>query len=198
MKVFIIGLPKSGNTRFAKALAEDTSTHYISASDWVQSTFRLPRQEESRDDYDQAYHEFYVKRIQINQNLCVDNVQQAMFAADGIDAFVIDGLIHPGDFTRLFDINKDVVVFLNRTDSPATPKDYEGVAVNVLRDYCLYLATLGLLPRERWLEYNYRIPGEESDFVKQLGKHNTVTITKSINKAIEHLKGELCKLQTGN
>lgn len=195
MKIFIIGLPKSGSTRVAKTLAEDPSLHYVSATDWLQSTFRPPRHDEKKEDYDLAYLEFYVNRLKVNQSICIENVIDVMKSAGTGKDFIIDGIINPGDLSRLLDFNTDVIVFLNRTDSPVTPKDYEGVAVNVMRDYCLYLATVGLLPKNRWLEYNYKLPGEESDFIKHLGKHNTVTITRSINKAIEHLKGELCKLR---
>lgn len=195
MKTFVIGLPQSGRSRIAKALAEDPQLHYVSATDWLASTFRPPRPDERKEDYEQAYFEFYVGRLKADQDVVIDNILEAMSASDS-NHFVIDGISNPADFTYLFNPELDVVVFLNRTDSEAPTKDYEGVSVNVMRDYALYLSLLGLLPRERWLEYNYKVPGEESDFVKQTGKHNSVFIIKSINKVIEHLRGELCKLLT--
>lgn len=195
MKTFIIGLPQSGRSRIAKALAEDSRLHYISATDWLASTFRPPRPEEKKEDFEQAYHDYYIGRLKEDQDIVTTNLYEAM-SASGADHFIIDGISNPSDFTYIFNPEFDAVVFLNRTDAESAAKDYEGVSVNVMRDYSLYLSLLGLLPRERWLEYNYKIPGEESDFVKQTGKHNSVFIIKSINKVIEHLRGELCKLLT--
>lgn len=195
MKVFVIGLPQSGRTTVAKALAED-NYHYISAIDWIQNTFRPFHHHEDKDDYRVEYENFYFSRLKVNPYLSIDNILDIIDVVGKTNNFVIDGILNPKDFFHLFNYNEDVVVFLNRTDPSPDPKDFEGVAVNVMRDYCLYLATTKLLDKQRWLEYNLKIPGENSDFIKQLGKHNLVTITKSIKTAINHLKGELCKLQT--
>lgn len=191
MKIYIIGLPGSGRTRVAKSLSEDSRLHYISATDWLRSTFRPPHAKESKEDYDIEYHNYYVGRVKQDQWVCVDNIFDIQSSVNS-KHFVVDGVISPFDFMYCFDPKYDMVVFLNRTDTTSVPKDYEGVAVNVMRDYCLYNALMGILSRDRWLEYNYKIPGEEVDSLKSTGKHNSVFITKSINKAIEHLRGEVC------
>lgn len=195
MNVYIIGEHLSGKTTVARALAEEPNYHYISGSGWLESTFRFPYPKENPFEFQEELFKFKVNRLIVDPYIVSDNILDIMNAVDS-DHYVVDGLVNPKDFIHLFDYNEDVIVFLNRTDSPEDSKNYESIAINVIRDYCLYLATVGLLPREKWLEYNFKIPGEESDFVKQLGKHNLVTITRSINRAILHLKGELCKLQT--
>lgn len=193
MKVFIIGLPHTGSTKIARSLSDLTGFHYVSATAWLESTFRPPHKGEKKDDYEQAFQSFYSERLKLNPSLCIDNMIDSMLAVEQ-ENFIIDGIQNPSDFTYCFDYNTDVAIFLNRTDAPQSPKDHEGVSVNVMRDCCLYQALMGLLPRERWLEYNYKIPGEESDFVKETGKHNSVFIIKSLNKVIEHIKGKLCAL----
>lgn len=193
MKIFILGLNKSGRTTVAKALISD-DIYYISAVDWLSATFRDPNKGEKLEDFQYEYNEYYVNRLKLNAYLCVDNIYDIMETNKTVDHFVIDGVMNPKDFLHLFDYNKDVVVFLNRIDNMTNGKDYEGIGINVMRDYCLWLATMGFLSKERWVEYNYRIPGEESDFIKTLGAKNSVTITKSINKAIEDLKGKLWHL----
>ena len=99
----------------------------------------------------------------------------------------LDGVNNPRDLARLFNYNEDVIVFLNRTDSEPEFKDYENVGLTVMRDYCYWLSSAGLLPKERWLEFNFKIPGDDSDVVKQLGSKNTLYIFKSINKVSKFL-----------
>lgn len=210
MKVFVLGLPSSGRTTVANRISKETGRyHYINCSSIIKSLFRPQSVGEKDEIYEQELFEFYNNVLKVNPNICLDNINSTIKAFEkfgentgklGLGAlecnFIIDGIINPYDFVHLLDYNKDVVIFLNRTDSTSSYRDHEGVAVNVMRDYCLYLSTVSLMPRNRWLEYNLKIPGEESNFIKQLGKHNTVTITKSLNSAVEHIKGELCKLQT--
>jgi hypothetical protein len=69
--------------------------------------------------------------------------------------------------------------------------DHENIGVSVIRDYCFWLSSASLINKSNWLEYNFRIPGEDSEFIKNLGSKNSVFIVKSIKKAISHLKEKL-------
>lgn len=195
MKTFILGLPNSGRTTVAQSLTEDKITYYVSAVDWMRSTFRKHNPKETDQDYDAAFQEYYIARMKLNPRLCIDNVLDIIDTNNTSEHFVIDGILNPKDFIHLFDYNEDVVVFLNRTDNMSNGKDYESVSINVMRDYCVWLATMGFLPKDRWVEYNYKIPGEESDFIKTLGARNSVIITKSITRAIKDLRDKLWHLQ---
>lgn len=194
MKVFILGLPNSGRTTVAKSLINENN-YYISAVDWLATTFRDRNKGESTEDFQSSYNEYYVERLKLNPYLIVDNIYDVIETNKISNHFVIDGIFNPKDFSHLFDYNKDVVVFLNRIDNMTNGKDHDGIGINVMRDYCLWLATMGFLPKDRWLEYNYKIPGEESDVIKTLGAKNSVTITRSINRAITDLKDRLWHLQ---
>jgi hypothetical protein len=88
---------------------------------------------------------------------------------------------------------EDFIVFLNRTNNEVDLKDYENIGVSVMRDYCFWLSSANNLDKNNWFEYNFNIPGEESDWVKSLGHKNSVFIVKSINKVISHLKERLLK-----
>jgi hypothetical protein len=58
------------------------------------------------------------------------------------------------------------------------------------------MSAAGVLNKDRWLEYNFKIPGEDSDFVKAMGAQNSVFIVKSINKVISHLIERLEKVSS--
>ena len=191
MKVFILGLAESGKTTLAKSLSGGSTTCYISAVDWVKSTFRSARPKEESEDYEKAELDFVSERLKLNPDLFVNNINEIMKINKHASTFIIDGVDSPRDFARLFDYNKDIAIFLNRTDNPETIKDSEGIAHNIIRDYCLWLTTMNLLNKDRWWEFNFRLPGEDSEFVKELVSRNHVTITKSFDKAIRIIKERL-------
>ncbi len=195
MKVFILGLSQCGKTTVAKALAQSPDAFSVTVSAWLKANFRYCNVGEDQEDYEKARNEFLALGLNRDANLITDSIETTISLHSdfnpNIKKFIIDGITSPRDFTKLFDYTTDVAIFLNRVDNPVEVTDYEGIGQNVIRDYCLWLSTMGLLPKERWTEYNYRLPGEESNFVKELSSRNLVTITKNINKAIEIMRTRL-------
>lgn len=192
MRIFIIGLPKSGRTTVSEALCQAHGFEYIDAMSWVRSTFREQKPGEHPHQYEDDYQQYLTKRMMVNPWFVSDHIYEMMKVANKEDAtFVIDGVASPKDFTTLFDYKQDVVVFLNRVGFDHEVRDHESIGVSVIRDYCTWMSAAGLLNKERWLEYNFKIPGEDSDHVKQMGAHNSVFIVKSIKKVISHLTERL-------
>lgn len=197
MKIFIVGMPQSGRTTVSKALCEDGKRQYIDAVSWVRSTFRTPHDGEKPSQYEDEYHHWFTNRLKLNDGLITDNVMDTINAYDTkanekLD-FVIDGIFSPRDLVQMFNYNEDVIVFLNRTNNSSEYKDYENIGVSVMRDYCFWLSSANLLPKTRWFEYNFAIPGENSDQIKCLGHKNSVFIAKSISRVISHLKEKLAE-----
>lgn len=196
MKIFVVGMPESGRSTVAKALCQSDDYRYVDASSWVKSTFREQKAGEHPQQYFDEYHTWYTIRLKLNPDMILNHIYDSMDAYDqntsgDLYNFVIDGVSSPKDFTELFDFNKDVVVFLNRTNNAADYQDYENIGISVMRDYCFWLSSTNLLAKNRWLEYNFQIPGEESDYIKSLGSKNSVFIVKSLNRVISHLKESL-------
>lgn len=191
MKVFIVGLPNSGRTTVAKALAEKEGSFYIDACSWVRNGFRKQADKEPDQKFQDEYFHYVsdlLKRYpDMVSDYIRDRVEDCIIESPHTKIFVIDGLHSPKDIVSLFDYNEDYIVFLNRTDSDTDYKDYESIGVSVTRDYCYWLSSANLLNKERWLEFNFKIPGEDSNFIKVLGSKNTVMIVKSINKVISIL-----------
>lgn len=194
MNIFIVGLPKSGKTTLSKALSKDGTYQHIDSSSWIKSTFRDKREDEHIEQYEEAYCQFFINRMKIDPHLCIKNIEDTM-ASYSNSKFIIDGLVGPKDFIQLFDYSKDVVIFLNRIDGDVEYKDYQSIGISVMRDYCFWLAAAGLLAKSKWIEYNFRIPGELDDHVKVLGSKNTVYLVKSLDKVISHFQERLLNLQ---
>lgn len=186
MKIFVVGLPKSCRTSVSKAIAEAYGFGYIDAMSWVRSTFRNQKEDEHPQQYEDDYQQYLTKRMLVNPNFVINHVSDMMQIHQHHN-FVIDGVASPQDFANLFDFRQDIVVFLNRTDNESDHRDHESIGVSVIRDYCFWMSAAGVLPKERWLEYNFKVPGDDSDYVKQMGAQNSVFIVRSLNKVISHL-----------
>jgi hypothetical protein len=199
MKIFIIGLPRSGRTTVAKAVVEAHGFEYIDAMSWVRSAFRVPKEGEHPHQYEDEYQQYLTARMMANPLFVSNNVSdiinsinnQKYVSVFNPPTFVIDGVSSPKDFAALFNYREDVIVFLNRTDNEHEYRDHENIGASVIRDYCFWMSAAGLLNKNRWLEYNFRIPGEPSDHVKVMGAQNSVFITKSIVRVISHLIVEI-------
>ena len=187
MKVFIVGLPKSGRTTVAKALVKAHDWKYIDAMSWVRSTFRAHKDGEHLQQYEDDYQQYLTKRTMINPWFVSDHIAEMMrVGGDNNNIFVIDGVASPKDFVSLFDFREDIIIFLNRTDNEYEYRDHENIGTSVIRDYCFWMSAAGLLTKNRWLEYNFKMLGEDSNYIKAMGAQNSVFIVRSISKAISH------------
>ncbi len=189
MNIFIIGLPKSGRTTVAKALTKRFELYgwtHVDATSWVRSTFRTPKEGEQISQYEDEYQAFLSKRLLSKPSLITDHINE-MVNVSSPSVFVIDGINSPRDFINYFDYRKDIVIFLNRNDNEYEYRDHENIAVSVMRDYCFWMASAGLIAKERWLEFNFKMLGDDSDFIKVMGVQNTVILVRSLNKVVQHL-----------
>lgn len=189
MNIFLIGLPQNGSEKVAEALTKDESHYLIDASYWWKSQFRDREENEHIQQYQDEYNVFLTQSLKENPLFVLNKIQSIMKDNESLNKpFVINGTSNPKDFTHLFDYRTDMVVFLNRIDNGVDARDHENIAISCIRDYCFYLAAHGLLNKERWIEYNYKMPGEEFEFVKSLGSKNSVFIARSLDRAITHLQ----------
>lgn len=191
MKIFIIGLPQSGRTTIAKSLCQDKGFNYVDTFSWIRSNFRDIKPGEHPQQFEDEFHYWFIGRLKSNPRMIVDVIHSTMDSYQGGN-FVIDGLNSPKDFAELFDFNTDFVVFLNRTNNQdIIAHDYQNIGVSVVRDYCFWLSSAGLLPKSRWFEYNFKLSDEDSDSFKAMGSKNSVFMIRSFKKVIAHLKDTL-------
>jgi hypothetical protein len=184
MRVFIIGLPENGCDIVSKALCQELEMPYIDACSWVQHIFRDKKTDEHEQQYQELFDEFLTEKLKIDSDLYLNHITSSLQIYQ--NNAIISGLHSPREFVKLFDYTKDIVIFLNRIDTDSVKEEYS-IGISVIRDYCYYLASSKLLTRDKWIEINYKLLGEESDFVKSLGSKNSIFLVKNIKKAIEVL-----------
>lgn len=186
MNIFVVGLPKSGRSTFAKALANQLGFIYIDVASWVLSTFRNKNSDETLRQYQDAQADYILERLKKDPNLLDRNLIDAM-SCQKSSRFIVDGCLSPKDFTTAFNYNEDFVVFLNRLDNESEYKDHENIAISTIKDYCYWLSSAKLIIRDRWLEFNFPMAGtDSSNLVKELGNHNKVLICKSFLSVINY------------
>lgn len=191
MNIYVIGLPKAGRTTVAKAVSSNLGYVYLSASDWILKTFRQPKPDEHEQSYKDEYQKYFFDRLRLNPNICIENIVDTISCHKDSN-FVIDGISSPRDFINLFDINRDIVVILNRTDNDAYHQDHDSIFISTIKDYCFWMASAELINKQRWLEFNFKLNSKEStNEIKYMGTKNTVCLAKSINAVINNLQDKL-------
>jgi predicted transcriptional regulator len=80
-----------------------------------------------------------------------------------------------------------MIVILNRIDNDHYITDYDNISLNIIRDYCFWLSDSGLLSKDKWIEYNFKITEDSSDFIKKLSDKSTIYLVKSLNTVISHI-----------
>lgn len=194
MNIFIIGLPKSGKTTVAKILEQTLGFKYLNISDWIKTQFRNQHPNEHEQHFKEEFSNYFFNLFKDEPSMCADYAIDAM-AEYGLEhQYVIDGIMSPRDFSQLFDAEKDIVVILNRTDNDEFLQDHENIGLSTIRDYCFWTSAIGALAKSRWIEYNFKMFGEDSDYVKILGAKNSVYLVKSMNNVLSHLQNKVKEL----
>lgn len=194
MNIFILGLPKSGKTTIAKFVEQSLGFKYLNVSEWVKTQFRNRHHGEHEQHFKEEFAHYFFNLFKEEPSMCADYANDTM-AEYGLDQnYVIEGVLSPRDFIQLFNLEKDVVVFLNRTDNDEYFQDHENISLPTMRDYCFWASAIGALPKSRWIEYNFKLHGEDSEYVKNLGAKNSVFLVKSINNVIAHLQDKIKEL----
>lgn len=178
MNIFIIGFGNSGRTTIAKALASHLDYKYV---DSAINIFRTKLPNEDKESYEELIDSCMTNLLNLNPNIVVDQLKNTKNS-------IIDNIQSPYDMINLFNSKEDYIIFCNRTDNEVAFFDKAKIGTSLIKDYCYWLSAMNLLDKERWLEINYKLPGEQSDFVKKLQNRNSVYIVKNINKAISLLK----------
>jgi len=196
MKIFITGLAKTGRTTIANTLASIEGNHYISAMDWIRAGFRPRAKGEDHLDYERSLADYVSERLKLNYTLVSDNIESIIKSCPSKN-YIIDGLVTPQDFIKLFNPTEDIRIVLNRLDNDVDATEQDSIADIAIRDYCSWLSAMNLITKDNWIEYNFRSSGKSGGTIKKMGSRNTVFIVSSLEDVIKHVK-ELLFPQSAN
>ncbi len=185
MKIFVIGTNNSGKTKFCQEIVNKNPEFiYYSYNQLLKNSFGHRFKNEPADDFLKSFEKY-------SFNILFDNPKYLEYNYYNENLFnnvVIDDIFSPTDFIKLFDYKNDIVVFLNRTDisEETLYSEQETVFVNLCRDYCFWLATVEMLNKKNWQEYNFKMTAPNNGFLKVVGIKNTLNLTSNLEAAIDH------------
>lgn len=165
MRIYVLGQSGSGKTPFSKMVGEKLNLPVISAGNWINGRISLDKQISKQKAIDLTT-ETSIKELRNDPDVCIDYVVQLLNMV-GSDA-IIEGIKNPRDFATLFDISKDLVIFLNRDKNPYTASSFE-MGIVVIDHYVNWAASTGLLDQEKRVNFKYEIselPSVVENFVK--------------------------------
>jgi len=151
MKIFVIGFSQSGKSTLAKALSETFDAVHISASNWTKQ-FEINKSDlEYRAKVTNASREALSKDHLISVQAIRTEVLESKKAIK-----IIEGIRNPFDFTHLFDIKNDYVIFLFPCDVVASDS-FDG-GVKVIQDTALWMLANNMIQIERiFIERNHTV-----------------------------------------
>jgi len=104
--------------------------------------------------------------------------------------YIIDGIVNIDIIVNFFDSKKDYIIFMNKLDGQEEVETKYSILNGLTRDYCFYLSTMNSLPRDRWIEYNFKSSNVIRQ-VKKMGTHNTIYVVPNYDFVLENVKQHL-------
>jgi len=160
--IFLFGARGSGKTPFADMVSKELGINIISVSQWLK-----PLTEELVFAHKQQQIDT-VTNININELIKDPNGFVNYVKSFEDTPAIIDGICNIYDFSRLFDIRRDLIVFLNRNENPYKTNLFETGLLQI-DSYLNWSAALGLIDKERRINYKFDMKDLREvadDFVK--------------------------------
>ena len=171
MKIFAIGSDNTSNLSFSLGISKEIESSNVLYYDfnWMESN--------SFDyvDYLQSGYKLDINLTYDYYNLHINN--------DKYKNHIIANISNPKDFINLFDHSKDKVIMINNLSFVG--EDIDVICLSTSRDYCFWLASANLLPKESWIEYTFKDKGEDKE-IKKLGAKNSIFTVGNLQQAINH------------
>ena len=153
----------TGKTPFSELVAKQLGIKCISASEWLKPL--IDKEFKTKQDHIDGLTELTIKELQKNPDACLDYIE---LTHDLTQPLVIEGVRNLRDFVHLADLQRDVMVFLNRKGNPHRPGSFD-YGVVVISDYVNWAANNNLTDKEKRVSFQYTIdelPAVVDNFVK--------------------------------
>lgn len=153
MKIFIIGISKTGKSTLSKYLSEKYNIEHIQASKSIRNTFKYKEEDyNSQQEFIEAITEYSIKLNQKEpyfiSNYIINNYNLKKDV-------LIEGIRNPNNFFSLFDITKDKVIILDYLNNKIEKTNFEQ-GIDIIKEYLKWNVELDIISKNRIqiLEYN--------------------------------------------
>lgn len=189
LKIFIIGYTKVGKSTLSnilqKKLENDFKCKYISASEYFKQYFPNPPSDpKEHKKYVNEITEFSLKKLQKDPFCNAKYLKKKIKKIKDTDIIILDGIRNPNDFNKLFNIKRDIVIFLKHKDISASTY-FEEFGVKAIKKKIIFDY------------YNYLIP-YKNVFNETLNSDDFIKLQIELEELSEKVKKELKRKQDAN
>lgn len=153
MKIFIIGISKTGKSTISKYLSEKYNVEHIQASASIRNTFQYKEENyNTQQEFIEAITKYSIKLNQKEpyfiSNYIINNYNLKKDV-------IIEGIRNPNNFFSLFDITKDKVIILDYLNNEINKTTFEK-GIDVIKEYLKWNIEHNIIDSNRvqFLEYH--------------------------------------------
>lgn len=153
MKIFIIGISKTGKSTLSTYLSNKYNLEHIQSSLSIRNSFKYKESDfNNKQEFINAITEYSIELNKKVPNFISTYIKKNYDLTKNV---IIEGIRNPNNFFDLFDINKDKVIFLDYLNNEVKQTKFED-GIDVIKHYLNWNLELNIIPQNRiqYLIYN--------------------------------------------
>ncbi len=180
MKVFMLGLSRTGKTPVAEAIAAELGYELLPAGGWAKHSFTTKCS--TMDEYVRRLTRHSVEKLQTNFTAGLDHLR-ALLLPTG--SYVIDGERNPYDFIHLFDPATDFAIVLSQAVHTVAATGFE-LGVEVIGGYLDWLHRNRFIAPGQYRSYQF-----EDLYARNCPQTPQQSLEANIHRIVDQLRRDL-------
>lgn len=146
MKIFIIGISKTGKSTLSIYLSNKYNLEHIQSSLSIRNSFEYKESDfNNKQDFINAITQYSIELNQKVPNFISTYIKNNYDLTKNI---IIEGIRNPNNFFDLFNINEDKVIFLDYLNNEVKQTKFEN-GINIIKDYLNWNLELNIIQKNR-------------------------------------------------
>lgn len=146
MKIFIIGISKTGKSTLSTYLSNKYNLEHIKSSLSIRNSFEYKESDfNNKQDFINAITEYSIELNQKVPNFISTYIKNNYDLTKNV---IIEGIRNPNNFFDLFNINEDKVIFLDYLNNEVKQTKFEN-GIDVIKHYLNWNLELNIIPQNR-------------------------------------------------
>lgn len=153
MKIFIIGISKTGKSTLSTYLSNKYNLEHIQSSLSIRNSFEYKESDfNNKQEFIEAITQYSIELNQKVPNFISTYIKNNYDLTKNV---IIEGIRNPNNFFDLFNINEDKVIFLDYLNNEVKQTKFED-GIDVIKNYLNWNLELNIIPQNRiqYLIYN--------------------------------------------
>lgn len=146
MKIFIIGISKTGKSTLSTYLSNKYNLEHIQSSLSIRNSFEYKESDfNNKQDFINSITQYSIELNQKVPNFISTYIKNNYDLTKNV---IIEGIRNPNNFFDLFNINEDKVIFLDYLNNEVKQTKFEN-GIDVIKHYLNWNLELNIIPQNR-------------------------------------------------